>query len=94
MQMLSFTLEDFNGWSGVNCCTVTYSEGIVQYRVQLLSAGDRGSQDSLLCYFSRQSQYLLSRLPSRSPAAKDEIPILNESEIFHKLMGRYESRVL
>lgn len=94
MQVLSYQIEDFNGWRGVNCCTVTYSEGILQYRVQLLSDGESGSQESIICYFFRQSQYLLSRLPSRSAAARNEIPMLNESEIYQALMVQNEGIVL
>lgn len=94
MQMFSFNVDDFNGWRGINCCSVTYADGILQYRVRLLSAGEHGSQDSMLYYFSQQSEFLLARLPNRSSAAKEEIPMLNESEIWQEMMEHYENSVL
>ena len=94
MQMLSFNIEDFNGYCGRNCCSVTCADGILQYNVRLLSADGTRPWDSLFSYFSQQSEYLLKRLPKRSPAATDAIPMLNEAKIFDEIMEHHENSVL
>jgi hypothetical protein len=94
MQMFSFYIEDFYGCCVVNCCTVTCADGILQYNIRLFSDSQTRPWDSFFTYFSQQSELLLMRLPKRSSAATDEIPILDESKIFAEMMGKYENSVL
>lgn len=90
-KILSFNVEDFKGWRTVNCCSVAYANGILQYNVRLISEASIGSSESMLCYLSRQSEFLLARLPKRSPAAKGDIPMLNESYIWGDITGCNEA---
>lgn len=72
MMLFSFFIHDFNnGWGMVNCCSASYSDGILQFNVCPMP-----SSNSLVIYFLRQSEFLLKKLPKRSAAATEAIPII------------------
>jgi len=94
MRCFSFGIEDFNGECGVNCCSVTGVNDVVQFRVRLLSTNDNGPWSALFSYFSQQSELLLKKLPQRSTAATSPILMLDESQVLNDIFESYEESVL
>jgi hypothetical protein len=86
MQLFSFKLEDHNGWYGLNCCSVSGLNDVVQYEIRLLSLDQNERWHPLFSYFASQSERLLARLPTRSSAATADLPLLNGSEIMASIL--------
>lgn len=81
MRRFSFSVQDFQGWVGVNCCSAVGSNDIIQYKVQPIKIKDGLPAHSFLSCLSSQTERLFSQLPKRSLAAIEEIPLLDEREI-------------
>lgn len=94
MRYFSFNIKDFNGSCGINSCSVTAVDDVLQFRIRLPSANDRGPWMELLSYFWCQSEILLKKLPQRSLAATSPIPQLDESEVFSNILSSYEESML
>lgn len=87
MDYFSFQIEDLNGWTSQNRCTVIGMGDVIQYTVRMSSVDDR-SWTPLIEYFSKQTKIFLERLPKRSAAAVLPIPILDEAQVWAGILGR------
>ncbi|SEO73317.1 GIY-YIG nuclease family protein [Aquisalimonas asiatica] len=86
-----FNIEDLNGRSAINCCSVTEVEDVMQFRVHLLSENKDGPKDELFAYFATQSKFLLKKLPQCSLAATSPIPMLDGSQVLKDLLQNQEN---
>lgn len=75
MDYFRFHIEDLHGWGGFNFCSVAGSGDVVQFNVSLPSSGVK-EWDPVIGYFVDQSMAFLERLPKRSAATKESIPLL------------------
>jgi hypothetical protein len=75
MDYFRFQIEDQYGWGGFNFCSVIGSADIVQFNVELPSSTVK-EWDPVIGYFVAQSMTFLDRLPKRSAANKEPIPLL------------------
>lgn len=91
MDLFSFNIEDFSRWSCINCCSFIHVGDVVQFRVRLPSADNKGPWGEPVSYFSSQSERLLNKLPQRSAAATSPIPLLDESEVWNNMLSSYLS---
>ncbi len=81
-RLFDFTLEGVvEGECGTAWCRYCGRNGIIQYKISLSELTDPNWRQPVLAYFFEQSEQLLKKLPIRSAAAIDEIPLLNAKEI-------------
>jgi len=76
--MFTFRLTTLFGESTYSCCSSTIYDqsGILQYSVRLPTADEKNPHGRLFYDLFLQSELLLDKLPKRSPAAIEEIPML------------------
>lgn len=89
-RQFSFDLRDFNGFFVVNCCTMTAENDIAQFNIRLKILDNDRPWCTLFSYFSEQSEHLLNKLPKRSPAATQPIPMLDETRVLRDIVQGFE----
>jgi|GEM_PF-1270137 len=82
------------GWSFRSGATSWTSQGVVQFDVRYPTASDLPSSmnacDRLIAWPADQTRALLRKLPKRSDAAKEDIPVLDGKAIAERLCQRLD----
>lgn len=86
-----FEIKDLNGWGSANCCTLLGEGDVIQFEIRMPFLLDTAWTD-LFTYFIGQSREFLKRLPSRSAAAAEPIPLLDFDDFMSGLGGEMPLR--
>lgn len=83
-----FRVDSLSGSTAVRPCTADKDGDLVQFDFRRYKVDRVSDGQTLLAYLAAQSEILLNRLPKRSAAAQQPVPLRCLSEVFRERMRR------